>query len=375
MAMDNKFLKEQIITYMGNKRKLLNIISDELDEIKKAMKKDKIKIGDGFSGSGVVSRLFKTKETELYANDLAGYSKTLNACYLSSPTKSELQKIKEYIDQANKKADDEMSGKIHGGWISKHWSPESEEIKENERAFYTSKNGKRIDIMRDYIETLPEKYRPYLLGPLLVECSIHNNTNGQFSAYYKDKDGKKGEYGGKTKTDVKRITQDIRIPYPILDPSKCKVNLSQKDVNEWAKDVGELDVVYYDPPYNKHPYNIYYFMLDVINNWDKNAEIPDTNRGQSASRTKSLYNSSIHAKKAMNDLLENTKAKYVMLSYNDGGIISIPDMDELLKGHSDDVKKIPIDHKTYNRLKGISNYKRTAEYKPVKEYLYIIRKK
>ena len=116
-------------------------------------------------------------------------------------------------------------------------------------------------------------------------------------------------------------------------------------------------------------------MLDVINNWDKNAEIPDTNRGQSASRTKSLYNSSIHAKNAMNDLLENTKAKYIMLSYNDGGIISIPDMDELLKGHSDDVKKIPIDHKTYNRLKGISNYKRTAEYKPVKEYLYIIRKK
>ena len=39
--MDNGFLKEQIITYMGNKRKLLNIISDELDEIKKAMKKDK----------------------------------------------------------------------------------------------------------------------------------------------------------------------------------------------------------------------------------------------------------------------------------------------------------------------------------------------
>src|SRR5210317_1243070 len=197
--MDNGFLKEQIITYMGNKRKLLNIISDELDEIKKAMKKDKIKIGDGFSGSGVVSRLFKTKENELYVNDLAGYSKTLNACYLSSPTKSEIQKIKEYIDYANKKADDEMSGKIHGGWISKHWSPESEEIKENERVFYTSKNGKRIDIMRDYIETIPEKYRPYLLGPLLVECSIHNNTNGQFSAYYKDKDGKKGEYGGKTK--------------------------------------------------------------------------------------------------------------------------------------------------------------------------------
>ena len=48
METENRFLKEQIITYMGNKRKLLNIISDELDEIKKTMGKDKIKIGDGF---------------------------------------------------------------------------------------------------------------------------------------------------------------------------------------------------------------------------------------------------------------------------------------------------------------------------------------
>ena len=63
-----------------------------------------------------------------------------------------------------------------------------------------------------------------------------------------------------------------------------------------------------------------------------------------------------------------------MLSYNDGGIISIPEVDELLSGLSKSVKKIPIDHKTYNRLKGISNYKRTTEYKPVKEYLYVIEK-
>ena len=38
------------------------------------------------------------------------------------------------------------------------------------------------------------------------------------------------------------------------------------------------------------------------------------------------------------------------------------------------VDKKPIIHKTYNRLKGISNYKREKEYQDVKEFLYIIKK-
>ena len=111
--------------------------------------------------------------------------------------------------------------------------------------------------MRNYIESIPSKYKSYVLGPLLVESSIHNNTNGQFSAYFKD--GNKGAYGGKNKVDIKRITKNIEIPYPLFEGSKCKVHISQKDTNEWAKET-EVDIMYYDPPYNKHPYNVYYFM-------------------------------------------------------------------------------------------------------------------
>ena len=39
-------------------------------------------------------------------------------------------------------------------------------------------------------EKVPEELRCYLLAPLLIQCSIHNNTSGQFSAYYKDKSKK-----------------------------------------------------------------------------------------------------------------------------------------------------------------------------------------
>ena len=57
------FLKSQIITYMGNKRKVLPHIDNVMNEIKMDLNKNTLKIGDGFAGSGIVSRLGKIKGT------------------------------------------------------------------------------------------------------------------------------------------------------------------------------------------------------------------------------------------------------------------------------------------------------------------------
>ena len=61
MNKERKYLEHQIITYMGNKRKLLPNIQLLLNHVKEKLNKDKLIIGDGFSGSGVVSRLFLRK--------------------------------------------------------------------------------------------------------------------------------------------------------------------------------------------------------------------------------------------------------------------------------------------------------------------------
>ena len=378
-----KYLSGQIITYMGNKRKLLPVIGELVDKIQMELGRS-LTIGDGFAGSGIVSRLLKTKAAELYTNDLAGYSRTLNTCYLATPDAETLKQIELYVTAANKLASAAGTSKAAGtqasaasaAWISGNWAPATPEITEHDRVYFTYENGKRIDVLRDYITTLPPLYQPYLLAPLLVECSIHNNTNGQFSAFYKDANAEKGAYGGKGGVDLKRITQPITLPLPLFDPHPCKTVISQMDTNAWAKNLKQkLDIVYYDPPYNKHPYNIYYFLLDVINTWDKTITIPATNRGQPDDRIKSVYNSFNKATEALEDLLIHTKASYIILSYNDGGIIPIPILDALLAKHGQTVEKIPIDHKTYNRLKGISNYKREKEYKTVKEFMYVVKKK
>ena len=145
------------------------------------------------------------------------------------------------------------------------------------------------------------------------------------------------------------------------------------DTNEWVKTLPEVDVIYYDPPYNKHPYSIYYFMLDIINNWNIEIKIPDTYRGQPKNWLKSKYNSFSNAEEVFEDLIKNTKAKYIILSYNNGGIIPLENLDKILQKYGT-LKKIPVIHKTYNKLKGIANYKRKTEKIKIKEFLWLLKK-
>jgi len=357
---------------MGNKRKVIPHIERIVSQIKIDLGKDKLDMGDGFAGSGVVSRLFKNHAALLYTNDLAGYSKTVNKCYLSTPNKKAMNIISQHIAAANAFVNSKNNKETK--FIQLHWSPKRETVKAGERAYFTAENGRRIDSYRYYIQTeVPAEYRDYLLAPLLVEASKHNNCSGNFAAFYK-KDNV-GHFGGKNDNDVKRITQNIELPIPILSLSKCKINVAQQDTNAWIRRLPELDLVYYDPPYNKHPYHIYYFLLDLINNWDTTQEIPDTFRGQPKNWQASAYNSLSKAKEAFEDLIKNTKSRYILVSYNNEGIISEVDMKAILNKYGE-VTPNYIEHSTYNRMKGIAEYKKNPNKanEKIKECLYLLKK-
>lgn len=373
--MSDKYYTSQILTYMGNKRKFIDKLENIIRYIEAVEKKSEksLLIAEGFSGSGILSRLFKNNSKKFFVNDIAGYSKTLNMCYLSNPTDIDKKHIYKLVDEANKFVDN--STEDYEKFISKHWSfSEDSDNKKEKRLYYTYENALRIDKYMHFIKNkLHKSNRHYLLAPLLVECSIHTNTNGQFSAFFKDEDGV-GKLGGKKEVDLKRITKQIRIPYPLFSNNKSQKKIYQMDTNEWVKEMDEVDIMYYDPPYNKHPYNIYYFLIDIINNWDTTIDVPKTNRGQPKNWKKSGYNSIKKAKKTFKELIDNTKAKWIVLSYNDKGIIPIKEIDEILatKGN---VQKIPIEYLVYNKLKGIASYKRTGVNEKVSEFLWIVKTK
>lgn len=368
--MDNKntsYLSSQIITYLGNKRKFITTFDKIINNLKSNINKKNIIIGDGFSGSGIVSRLCKLHASKLYVNDIAFYSKTLNECYLNNLSNNDRKKVNNYIDEANNFVEYD-NNHIIPSYIEKNWSASSDTIiKDNERGYFTNTNGKRIDKYCYFIKNnVPIKFQPFLMGPLIVKCSIHNNTSGQFASYYKN------HFGGIKKNDLNRITKKIILEHPVYVKNTCKSIISQMNTNDWVKNIPQVDIMYYDPPYNKHPYSIYYFMLDIVNHWNINSTIPNTLRGQEKNWFKSDYNSYVNAEKSFIDLIQNTKAKYIVLSYNSTGIIPLKRFTEILETKGT-VEKIPYTHATYNRLKGVANYKRKKENKIIKEFIWIVK--
>ena len=392
-TVQSDFLKQQLITYMGNKRKLLPHIDDVIthvhEQIEKETGRNTISFADPFSGSGVVARLALVSDrvTHIVANDIAHYAHACNMCYLRTPSVSDRTRIHALVDQANALPDPPVEEQ----WFATHWAPADDtHILEGERCYFTRENALRIDAIRNFIETdtVPDDLKPYLLAPLLVQASIHNNTNGQFAAFYKDADGV-GAFGGKKAVDLKRITERIALTFPCFandntgDGTHTDIELTQKDALQWSRDMmdnGEpIDLLYLDPPYNKHPYSIYYFLLDIIAKWDKTIDIPDSYRGQPKTWVRSPFNSSVDAARALRTMIADTPARFVALSYYDAGILTVEEIDLLMAEHGD-VERHSIQHNVYKRLHGLGTYKRTGTVATetdggAKEYLWVLRRK
>jgi len=388
------------MTYMGNKRKLVGHIEDVIDHVRTVLGKDHISFADPFSGSGVVSTMAMRsgKCSHIMANDVASYAHVINLCQLRPlQSRTDRARLRELIDQANALTDKQPLQK-KDEWFAKHWAPQNDnDIQEGERCYFTRENALIIDTVRNFIQSdaVPDLYKPHLLAPLLVQASIHNNTNGQFAAYYKDETGV-GCFGGKKRIDLKRITGRIALPYPEEPaagncPTVTKTTLTQKDTYQWCRDlididndtssehstaIETIDLVYLDPPYNKHPYNVYYFLLDIICTWDKTIDIPDTYRGQPKTWTRSAFNSTVSAHEAMRKLIHDIPSRFVALSYYSAGIVSVQDIDTIMQelGH---VERHVIPHNTYKKLYGIGAYKREKEPEAAgcaTEYLWVLQK-
>jgi len=364
---NKQYLSEQLITYLGNKRRLLDFIEIAIIQVKKELGKEKISIFDGFAGSGIVSRSLKKHASFLHSNDLELYSSIIGECYLQNSDDVPITEIRNHIKEINKQL--KNSGK-HIGFIRKLYSPQDDQnIKSGERCFFTAKNAETIDIIMKYIHSdkVSKKIKPFLMAPLLSEISIHANTSGVFKGFYKNSKTGKGQYGGNGKNALKRILGDIEIKEPIFSNFSCDWKMYNKDINELVKELPEVDVAYYDPPYNQHPYGSNYFMLNLVAKNEEPKEISNVS-GIPIDWNKSVYNKEAEAEKFLDDLIKNTKAKYIVLSYNDEGIIPIKKIKEILSLYGE----VSLLKKDYNTFRGSRNLKDRSI--KVKELLFILKK-
>jgi len=359
-----EYLTRQLITYIGNKRSLLGFIGNGIREVQKKLYKNKLKTFDVFSGSGIVARYFKQFSDLLIVNDLEKYSALINECYLSNEDELDFSLLREYYQELISKSNKELIK----GIISELYAPnDDKKIKPHERVFYTSRNAMYIDTVRQLIERIPQNDQKYFLAPLLSEASIHANTSGVFKGFYKNKETDIGQFGGKNKDALFRITGDIKLPFPVFSNFNCDTIICNNDSNEIIKTLPEVDLAYLDPPYNQHPYGSNYFMLNLILNY-KHPEKTSKISGIPENWNRSAYNKENHALNALTHLVTHIRAKYVLISFNSEGFISVEQMKNMLKR----IGRLEVLETKYNVFRGSRNLNNREIH--VKEYLYLLEK-
>ena len=359
---NEQYLTEQIITYLGNKRRLLDDIALEVTSIMNELGEEKVVICDLFSGSGIVSRKLKQYASTLYANDLEDYSYVINDCYLTNKEDFDDKLYDGFLEIIKAKRE------VTNGIIATNYAPKDDKnIQEGERVFYSHANAVIIDTIRLAINDIPNRYKKFFLAPLLYEASVHTNTSGVFKGFYKSKTANIGKFGGEGENALERILGKIELKKPVFSNYSCEIKLFKEDANSLARKIRGIDITYIDPPYNQHPYGSNYFMLNTIlknklgENISKVSGIPND-------WNKSEYNKKDKALATFERLIGDLDSKYIIISYNNEGFITFNEMIEMLSKYGN----LRIKEINYVTFRGSRNLK--SRNKHTKEYIFVLKK-
>jgi adenine-specific DNA-methyltransferase len=111
----------------------------------------------------------------------------------------------------------------------------------------------------------------------------------------------------------------------------CKKNVNLNvDINDETISDNKYHIVYLDPPYNNRQYSTNYHPLNFIAKYDASI-IPYGKTGLLKNSNKSNYSISKNVENSFNSLIENIDSKFILLSYNNEGIMESETIKKILE--------------------------------------------
>jgi adenine-specific DNA-methyltransferase len=324
----SEYLFNQLIPYIGNKRKLLGLMHRAIGRTSTG----RGTFVDFFAGSGVVSRLAKLLGYRVIANDWEPYAEAINRCYVACnrpPAFASLGGCEQAVQRLN-------GLPPVAGWVTGHLCPRDDEHYDvkTDRMFYMRRNGMRIDAIREQIAAWKDGGQvsgvegACLLAPLVYQACYRSNTSGVFKGFHNG-------WGGQTRTALYRIATELKLDVPVFWDNGRPNEVFREDAQALAERLSprEIELAYLDPPYNQHPYGSNYHVLNSIVLWDKPPLSRKITHGTKAAirldwRTerRSAYNYKEEAAVAYRRLLQTINARYILTSYSTDGTIPLADL-------------------------------------------------
>lgn len=296
--------------YYGAKTKLLPFIEQV---VKKTGVNGASNFVDLFAGTSAVGRHFKKLGYTVISNDTLEFSYAIAKTYIELNKEPQFKKLRSYLKlkSGNKVLFDYLNKLQYrkNGFMFENYSPNGN------RKYFSDENAQRIDTFRYLFEEWKDEKKIteleyyYLITSLLSGVNLVSNVSGTYGAYLKTWD--------------KRALNPLKLEAIEIIPSKNKNKVYKRDANELIKEI-HSDILYLDPPYNSRQYASNYFILELIaEGWFKTKpEIYGETGMRKYDHQKSKYCSKNSALSALEDLILNsTNARYILLSYNNEGVI------------------------------------------------------
>ncbi len=312
-----------MIKYLGSKRRLVPVLG-ALQQATGAMT-----ALDLFTGTTRVAQDWKRRGAFVWAVDLARYAEVLGQCYIETDADT--------VDMGE--LDDILSHLQHlpgeDGYVTATFSRAAR--------YFQVHNGRRIDAIRSEIDRHFAGHRlaPVLLTSLLEAADRVDSTTGQQMAYLKQWSP--------------RSHQDLVLRRPELLPGAGRC--VRGDATSVVATLPEVDLAYFDPPYNQHRYFTNYHVWETLVAWDapehygvacKRVDARDPS-------TKSVFNDRRRAPAALAQLIADVRARVVVVSTSSEGWATMEDVVDMAACRGR-VEVLAFDSKRYvGALIGIHN--------------------
>lgn len=271
--------------YLGSKTKLISFIHEVVEKNCKNINT----VLDLFGGTGVVGYSFNGN-CSVIVNDILKTNIVAYDTFFSNDSIDQ-NKIKDMLTQYN------TVEKAKENYYSKNFAD----------TYLSKYNMKKVGYIRDDIDKqyknkkINKREKSILICSLIYAIDKIANTVGHYDAYRKNGN----------------LDQKLIMLMPNINDDNNKNNqIYCENSNQLVKNIS-ADLVYIDPPYNSRQYcDAYHFLENVALN--KKPEVFGTARKMDRSNLKSKY-CTAKAATEFADLIENIKAKYILVSYNNTG--------------------------------------------------------
>jgi adenine-specific DNA-methyltransferase len=322
----------QGIKYAGSKLKILPQIFEIIADL------DVKNVLDGFSGSTRVSQAFAKLGYNTTSNDISVWSENFAKSYLLN-TRNPKHYV-EIIEHLNS-----LNG--YDGWFTEHYGGTEKNL---EKRPFQVKNTRKLDAIRDEIDNLnlDEIEKCVALSSLILALDSVDSTLGHYAAYLADWSP--------------RSYKDLRLKLPKLFVNSANNRVIKADIFQTIAE-NEFDLAYFDPPYgsnnDKMPpsrvrYSSYYHLWTTVINNDKPKLFGKVNRREDTRDTISALifeefrkdeNEQFIAMNAIKKLINETKSRYILLSYSSGGRATKEELHKILNESGKILRTVEIDYK------------------------------